>query len=238
MISVRVDDLPHRLHAIVAACEMESEVIDVKKIVIFGSTGTTGKLLVRQALERGHEVFAFARRPADIGGKDVRLHRVQGDVMNLVDVQQAVQGMDAALSVLGVRMGQPQSNLRSVGTDHIVSALTMAGVNRFVSVSTVGAGAHLQSLPWLARLLLPHIVGSWRLEEAGRQENIISSSQLDWTILRPPRLVDGASRGDYRMGEDMSIGLGAKLARVDLARAILDQLDSNRYLRSLPTVCG
>lgn len=207
------------------------------RIAIFGSTGGTGKSLVRQALQRGHEVVAFARRPGEIGIDDPRLTLVGGDVLDAAAVRRTVDGTDAAVSVLGVRMGQPASTVRSTGTGRIVSALAEAGVRRFVSCSTVGAGAHLQSLPWLARMLLPRVVGAWRLEEAGRQEDVIRASRLDWTILRPPRLVDGPATGTYRIGEDLAAGFGGKLTRGNLAAALLDQLESDRFLHRLPTVC-
>lgn len=206
------------------------------KIVIFGSSGETGKALVRQALQRGHEVYAFARRPGEIGIGDPRLHPLEGDVLDEASVRRAAEGMDAAVSVLGVRMGQPPSTVRSTGTANIVAALTAAGVRRFVSCSTVGAGGHLQTLPWLTRMMLPRIIGAWRLEEAGRQEDIVRSSGLDWTVLRPPRLVDGPLTGKYRIGEDLVAGFGAKLTRGNLATAMLDQLESERFLRRLPIV--
>lgn len=208
------------------------------KVVIFGSTGETGKALVSQALRRGYDVHAFARRPADVGIQDARLHLIQGDVLDRVAVQHAVAGMDAAVSVLGVRLGQPQSTVRSTGTANIVAALTAEGVRRFVCGSTVGAGRHLQTLPWLARMLVPRIVGAWRLEEAGRQEDIVRGSALDWTILRPPRLVDGEATGTYRIGENLATGFGSKLTRGDYAHALLDELESKRFLRQSPTICN
>lgn len=206
------------------------------KILIFGSTGATGTALVRQGLERGHEVFAFARNPEQIGLSDARLRLVRGDVLDAHAVSGAVKGMDAAISALGVRIGEPVSTVRSVGTRNIVEALEGASVYRFVSVSTVGAGAHLNTLPWIARVLLPRVVGRWRLQEAGLQEDAIRSSRLGWTVLRPPRLVDGQADGKYRIGETLATGFGAKLTRGNLAAALLDQLETNRFLNKAATV--
>ena len=207
------------------------------KIIIFGSTGNTGLELVQQALARGHEVLAFARDPQKMNIQHPKLQCIQGDVMNVVAVQQAVQGVDAAISVLGVRMGQAPSTLRSRGTQNIVDALQAAGVRRLVSCSTVGAGEHLSTLPWLARFLLPKLIGKWRLEEAGLQEKIIRQSQLDWVILRPPRLVDGKAKQVYQLGNELKTGFGSQLSRTDLASALLDQLEKNDFLRQAPTVC-
>jgi putative NADH-flavin reductase len=208
------------------------------KLVIFGSTGGTGVELIQQALKRGHEVVAFARQPNDLTLSHPHLRVVRGDVQDLASVRAVVNGAQAAISVLGVRMGQAQSTARSEGTRNIIQALTEAGVRRFVSNSTVGAGAHLQTLPWIARFLLPKIIGAWRLEEAGLQEDAIRASSLDWVILRPPRLVDGPAAGKYQIGANLVSGFGAKLTRADLATALLDQLDSNKFLHATPTVIG
>jgi uncharacterized protein YbjT (DUF2867 family) len=37
------------------------------KLTIFGSTGETGRLVTHQALAKGHEVVAYARKPAKLG---------------------------------------------------------------------------------------------------------------------------------------------------------------------------
>ncbi len=206
------------------------------KVVIFGSTGATGLEVVRQALQRGHKVVAFARDPGALKISHPSLHVAKGDVLDLHSVQQALRGADAAISVLGVRLGQPHSTTRSEGTRNMVKALTALGVRRFVSVSAVGAGAHLQTLPWMARLLLPRLVGKWRLEEAGLQEAAIRSSSLDWVILRAPRLVDGPGTANPKLSETLATGFGDKLARVDLAKALLDQLTVDQFVRATPTV--
>jgi len=208
------------------------------KVVIFGSTGATGLALVQQALQRGHEVVAFARKPNAIDISHARLQVVRGDVLDFGTVEHVVHGADAVISVLGVRVGQSQSNARSEGTRNIVKAMKATGVRRFVSVSAVGAGAHLQTLPWIARTLLPMLVGKWRLEEAGLQEDAIRGSDLDWVIMRAPRLVDGSDACSYRAAENMASGFGDKLPRGVLARALLDQLESNQFVHATPTVVG
>jgi putative NADH-flavin reductase len=208
------------------------------KVVIIGSTGATGLALVQQALDRGHHVVAFARNPADIPVTHERLQVAKGDVLDLYALQLAVRGADAAISVLGVRMGQTRSTARSEGTRNIVQVLAAAGGKRFVSVSAVGAGAHLQTLPRIARVLLPLLVGKWRLDEAGLQEEVIAKSSLDWVILRAPRLVDGQSMGNYRIAENLVTGFGDKLPRADLANALLDQLAADQFVRKIPTVTG
>lgn len=205
-------------------------------IVIFGGTGGTGLELLKQAIARGHEVTALVRDPARVGMTDTRLRILKGDVLDPNAVRAAVTGTQAALSALGVRLGQPPGTVRSEGTRNIVAALSDAGVRKFVSVSTVGVGDSVGRLTFWARLLLPRLIGAERLEEAGRQERIIRQSGLDWVILRPTRLVDDPAKGEYRIGLDLRTGMTSKLTRADLAASLLDQLESDRFVRQTPTV--
>ncbi|MBW7883483.1 MAG: SDR family oxidoreductase, partial [Caldilineaceae bacterium] len=191
------------------------------KIVIFGSTGGTGLILLRQALERGHKVIAFARNPQMVSVSGACLDVLQGDVLDPDAVRHAVAGADAAISVLGVRLGQAPGTVRSEGTRNIVNALSQAGIERFVSVSTIGAGDSRDRLSWVARFLLPRIIGAERLEEAERQEEIVRQSKLNWTILRPPQLVDRPGTGRYKIGADLYTGLRSNITRADLAAALL-----------------
>ena len=205
-------------------------------IVIFGGTGGTGLELLKQAIARGHEVTALVRDPARVVMTDTSLRILKGDVLDPNAVRAAVTGTQAALSALGVRLGQPPGTVRSEGTRNIVAALSDAGVGKFVSVSTVGVGDSIARLTFWARLLLPRLIGAERLEEADRQERIIRQSGLDWVILRPTRLVDDPAKGEYRIGSDLHTGMTSKLTRADLAASLLDQLESDRFVRQTPTV--
>ena len=73
------------------------------KLVLFGSTGGTGRELVRQALELGHEVTAFARHAPALGIAHERLRVIEGDVLRRVSVDAAIEGQSAVLSALGTR---------------------------------------------------------------------------------------------------------------------------------------
>lgn len=71
------------------------------KLLIFGATGGIGRQVVAQALEQGHIITAFARTPAALDIQHPNFKRFQGDVMNLSSVEQAMQGQEAVVCVLG-----------------------------------------------------------------------------------------------------------------------------------------
>jgi len=73
------------------------------KLLIFGATGATGRQLVEQALQQGHEVTAFVRNPAKMTTQHEKLKVVKGNIMDCHSVGAAVAGQDAIFSALGVR---------------------------------------------------------------------------------------------------------------------------------------
>ncbi len=75
------------------------------KLVIFGAAGGTGRILVEQALAKGHEVTAFDRHPGALTIQHPKLSLVQGDVFDPDQVEAAIAGQDVVICVLGVKPG-------------------------------------------------------------------------------------------------------------------------------------
>src|SRR6266550_4683845 len=102
------------------------------KLVIFGATGRTGQLLVRQARERGHDVTAFVRDPAKLAGVGngvrIALGRVTEDT---AAVEDAVAGQDGVLVALGPR-SPFDGAVMTASLGRIVPAMTANGVQRLV----------------------------------------------------------------------------------------------------------
>ena len=113
------------------------------RIAVFGATGRTGRSLVEQALERGHEVVVFVRDPAGLPSavRDDRVTVVEGDAYTGDGVDRAVGGdgvpVDAVVSVLGQTSEGPEDLLTEAG-EHILAAMAEHDVDRIVTL--VGAG--------------------------------------------------------------------------------------------------
>ncbi|HWI35465.1 MAG TPA: NAD(P)H-binding protein, partial [Burkholderiales bacterium] len=72
------------------------------KVLIFGATGATGRELVSQALEQGHDVTTLVRRPDAMPAQQGKLRVAQGDAMREpAAIAEALEGQDAVLSALG-----------------------------------------------------------------------------------------------------------------------------------------
>ncbi|AOX03250.1 epimerase [Moorena producens PAL-8-15-08-1] len=205
-------------------------------ILIFGSTGATGRQVVEQALEQGHRVTAFARNPAKLDINHANLKVVQGDVMDLPSVEKAVQGQEAVVCVLGA--GQKMTGtIRSEGTQQIIQAMDKAGIRRFICQSTLGAGDSWENLNFFWKYIMFGFLLRNVFADHQRQENYVLQSGLDWTIVRPGAFVDGNRTGKYRHGfpsNDKTSKL--KISRADVADFIVKQLADDKYIHKTPSL--
>ena len=199
------------------------------RIIIFGSTGSVGQLLVQQALADNHIVTAFLRNPAKLNVKHSNLKLFQGDVMKSDDVENAIREQDAVFCSLGAGS---KGKVRAGGTRHIINAMEKSGVKRFICQSTLGAGDSRGNLNFFWKYLMFGLLLRKAYEDHELQEKYVTQSNLDWTIVRPAAFVDGPRTQNYRHGFDANErGLTIKISRADVADFMLQQLKTNIYLR-------
>lgn len=202
------------------------------KLLIFGSTGSIGRQLVKQALEQGHTVAAFARDPSRLDIEHDNLKAVQGDAMDFPSVEKAMQGQDAVFCCLGAGS---KGTVRSEGTRNIVRAMEKAGVRRFICQSTLGVGDSWDNLNFLWKYIMFRGLLRQAYADHVSQEDCVKQSHLDWTIVRPGAFTDGNLTGEYRHGfpgTDKTTKL--KISRADVADFMLKQLTDDTYLHKTP----
>ena len=205
------------------------------KIAVFGATGRTGRPVCEQALERGHEIVVHARSPERVGFTDDRVTVVEGDAYTGDGVFDAVEGVDAVVSVLGQGEGSPD-DLLTVAGDHTTDAMTEADVSRFVTLVGAGVREDGESISVGGKMMgvLLKLLARDVLEDAETHVESIRETDLEWTVVRAPRLSEGDPTGAYHAGE-IDLGFDA-IDRADVARFILDCLEDDRYVREMPKV--
>jgi uncharacterized protein YbjT (DUF2867 family) len=197
------------------------------RLLIVGASGGTGRLLVGQALDAGHDVTAFVRDPARLPLTHPSLRVAVGDAMRPESLAPAVRGQDAVLCTLGAKpegadahRGQPSVPVCSVGTRHLIEAMSAAGVRRLVVESSVSCGESAATgrwpAPWIVRTVLREVMADKELQEAA-----IRASGLGWTIIRPVKLKDGPPTDRVQVGADVGWGITSNVSRADVAAVML-----------------
>jgi putative NADH-flavin reductase len=204
------------------------------KLIIFGATGGTGQQLVEQALAAGHEVTVFARQ----GGVMSRARVVTGDVLDRATVADAIIGHDAVLSALGTRPHSRRGpwnvhvDICSGGIASMIPAMQSAGVKRVIAMSSQGVGdSKLDKLGTLGASLL---LGKTFRDKLA-MEVMLADSDREWVVVRPGMLVNSKARGRFRCDVDGTIE-GGKICRADVAAFMLQQLESDEWLRKRPVL--
>lgn len=209
------------------------------RIVVIGASGGTGRQLVEQALARGHQVTAFVRNPAKFRVVHENLRVVAGNVLDRTSVLKAVEGSDGVVCALGHKRWFYPNAILSSGTRHIVDAMESTGVRRFVCETSLGVGDSFGRLGlYYTLFVVPFILPLYYWDKY-RQERVIRGSKLDWVIVRPAALTNGAKRGRYRHGPRVGNWLlTLRVSRADVADFMLNQLTDDTYLRATPAVAG
>lgn len=204
------------------------------KILVLGSTGGTGLELLDQGLEDGHQVTAFARRPAAVTLKHANLRVQQGDITDRASVATAMQGQDAVLCALGVRQ-IGRNTILSDGTRNLIQAMEKNGVKRLVVESSLGVGDSAGQLGPLHNFFILPLILKHIFRDKETQESLVRASSLDWIIVRPAILTNGPRTGRYKAGfAPAERSIKAKISRADTAEFMLKQLTDDKYLRQTP----
>lgn len=207
------------------------------RVLIIGATGGTGRELVAQALERGYAVTALVRHPSKLNIEHPQLTVMQGDVLDYASIEPAMTGQEAVLSTLGHKRYFYPTRILSEGTRNILRAMGKEGVSRFVCETSLGIGDSAGRMGLYYTFFTIPVILPFYFWDKTRQERIIARSDVEWVIVRPGLLTNGAKRGRYRAGPRVGTYFTTvRISRADVADFMLKQLESDTYLRRATSV--
>lgn len=209
---------------------------DQPKILVLGATGATGRLIVRQAVARGHDVAVLVRsaeKPSDLIGAKL----IIGDARDERALRQALKGRDTVVSALGTPASPfREVTLLSTATRGLVNAMQTEQVSRLVCITGLGAGDSAGHGGFVFDHLIFPLLLRKVYADKNRQEAIVRDSGLDWVLVRPTILNDKPGRGAVRALTDLSGFHGGAIAREDVASFVLDQVRGDAWLRRSPLI--
>jgi uncharacterized protein YbjT (DUF2867 family) len=204
------------------------------RILIIGASKGTGALAVKAALERGHEVTAFARSPERLGLEHPKLTKVKGDFHNNEDVERAVPGHDAVIvtaSAGTISSFKENPTYFSQGTALVIRAMKASGVRRLVVLSALGVGETSKIAGWLAEKILFGMLFKLPYADHERQERDTRESGLEWVIARPARLTDGPARKNYVKQTGLErVPWSWTISRADVAGFLVEAVEVDTWV--------
>jgi uncharacterized protein YbjT (DUF2867 family) len=198
----------------------------MKNLVILGAAGRTGVLLVDQALAAGYKVTGFVRKGEKLAPKN-NLVVIEGDARKADDLQFAFGGQDAVISTLG--SNKLKDDLITESTNALIKAAHANNVKRVIMMSSFLASGQLKMNPisWVISKLSAALVGD---KQSG--EELLKSSDLDWTIVYCTRLLDNPVTGKVRIVPKLEkVTTGNGIGRADVATFLVSEVEETAHLR-------
>ena len=201
-------------------------------ITIFGATGQVGIRVVRMALAKGFHVRAFGRNIEGMIDEDLRnenFEAVKGYVFDEKEVRNAVKGADAVISALGGSFDGTDKT-RSLGIKNIVKQMEAAGTKRIIAIGGMGVLKDDEYEYMLKNPDYPEqfiAVGNEHLQAY----QFLNNSNLSWTFLCPPNIIDADATGEFITAADYPPQPNQyKINAGDLALFMLNEIADNNYV--------
>jgi len=207
------------------------------RLLVIGGTGGTGQEIVRQAIADGHDVHALVRSTEKAHGLLPGARLFEGDARDQAALRRSLVGCEAVISALGTPMSPIREvTLLSSVTTELVAAMRREKVGRLVCITGVGAGDSRGHggffYDWIFQPLMLRKV----YQDKDRQEAIVMASALEWVIVRPTILNDKPGTGEVLATTDLTNVHGGSISRADVARFVIEQTASDRWLRKTPLI--
>ncbi|MBE9539771.1 MAG: NAD(P)H-binding protein [Proteobacteria bacterium] len=213
-------------------------------IALLGATGMVGGFILNEALSRGYDIRALARTPQKLAAFEQKITVVKGDARDFSAINTLLQGSQVVISTLGpVKAdGNAAIMLSTTATANIVQLMPAHNIERYIVVS--GAAVRTPSdkrklTGWLLRQGAS-ITLNETLKDKQAEYQLLAGSPLAWTLVRcplidPEPVAQEASAGPAPLYQaSLETPSSFRLRAGDLARFIVDQIDSGEYLRQAP----
>jgi len=207
-------------------------------ITIIGASAGIGIETVKRGLNRNHSITALSRSEFELGGGK-SLNRIIGDATNKADLLNSIQNADALIITLGTGRNMKATTLFSDFAKLIVEIHTQKKINSpFIIVTGFGAGESKNYVSLLVKMFLKYFLKDVYADKT-KMEEIITNSDLNWTVVRPGRLLDKEMTENYRIENKLFKGINiGGINRADVADFLIKQAEKQTELKKYIAISG
>ncbi len=200
-------------------------------ITIIGASAGIGLETVKRGLNRNHSITTLSRSEIEIEEKK-SVKMILGDATNKADLVNAIQNADALIITLGTGKNMKATTLFSDFAKLIVEIHEENKIDiPFIFVTGFGTGESKNYVSWLVRLFLKYFLKDVYADKA-KMEEIITNSTMNWTVVRPGRLLDKELTEKYRIENKLFKGINiGGINRADVADFLIKQAEKQTELK-------
>lgn len=205
------------------------------KIALFGATGGTGIEFITQSADYSYDITAFVRSPEKLKEKFPNLKMVKASIDDYETLKKEVVNFDVIISLVGISgifQARKPNALYERTARSLTKISTENNIKRLIVVSSGGV-VEAENEPWFFKYLLKPVFLNKMYDDMRVMENIITNSDADYTIVRPPYLTKGKLTRQYRVILDKWFDDDKDLSRADLAHYLLNCLNNNEISRRI-----
>ena len=200
-------------------------------ITIIGASAGIGFETVKRGLNRNHSLTTLSRSEIEIEEKK-SLNMILGDATNKADLINSIQQAAAIIVTLGTGRNMKATTLFSDFAKLIVEINLEKKMDvPFIFVTGFGAGESKNYVPWMVKLFLKYLLKDVYADKT-KMEEIITNSNLNWTVVRPGRLLDKELTEKYRIENTLFKGINiGGINRADVADFLIKQAEKQIELK-------
>ncbi|TXR98560.1 NADH-flavin reductase [Bacillus sp. SH7-1] len=204
------------------------------KIAILGANGKAGKYLVKEALKKGYEVKILTRDSNNMTITNENIETIIGDARDFSSIRELLKGCQVVVNAVG----QPknESYIFSTVTKHVLKAMKEFKIKRYIVISggSLNVTGDQKGMvnkigATLFKLFLPKM-----MQDKYKELQTIQGSDVDWTIVRLPFVMEG--RGIGKIKESLVDMPGMKIQNSDIAPFVIKEINSKRYVGKCPFI--
>ncbi|KAJ5205490.1 hypothetical protein N7491_003882 [Penicillium cf. griseofulvum] len=213
------------------------------RVLVIGGSGQTGRLVIDEALQRGHKITALIRNPSSLPAME-GLNIVKGTPVEYSNIESAFNALQGDLpTAVIVTLSSPKeegTRVMSQAHENLIAVMKRHGVSKIATLSSFGVGSSLENITVLMKWAISKTSLGYSFADHNHVDEILKNSELEFVLLRPARLTMSKKApvqflGDEGKGLGIFAGLGG-ISRASVAACLVDAVEKSTWDRSTPVI--
>ncbi|MEI8187562.1 MAG: NAD(P)H-binding protein [Candidatus Saccharibacteria bacterium] len=204
-------------------------------ITVLGASGKIGQLLVKELLSKNYKLKVFVHLSNPFA-ESKNLKIIKGDINIATDIDRAIMGSDLVISTLG-SWGTKSKDILTSAMENIIPSMMNQKVQRIISLT--GADARMDKDKETMISSISHIIFSILagkiLVDGERHIKLLEGSNLDWTVIRSPRMTNSSAENGYKLNKIYPMPWES-IPRQCVVNAIISQIEDRSFISESPFI--